>query len=120
MKSILIEENGEEWNAYNSLLLEPKNLGIFTNELALKIVLGLSKKPGCAMDLARKLGVDEQRIYYHLRKLEKAGIVKLMGTEMRYGMTAKIYQAVSPVVSAKLYEDGHRIVDRSSFKDPKS
>ncbi len=118
MKSILVENDGNGQKAYNSLLLEPKNLSIFANELALKIVKELSKKPGCAMDLARKLEMDEQKIYYHLRKLENAGIVKLMGTEMRYGMTAKIYRAVSPVVSAKLYEDGHKIDDKISFKDP--
>lgn len=120
MKSILIEEDGNGRKAYNSLIMEPKNLSIFANELALRIVSELSKKPGCAMDLARKIEVDEQKIYYHLRKLEKTGIVKLVGTEMRYGMTAKIYRAVSPVVSAKLYEDGHRIGNMSSFKGLKS
>lgn len=108
MKTVLIESDGKGQKAYNSLLLKPKMLSILANELALSIVTELSKKPGCAMDLARKLEVDEQKIYYHIRKLENAKIIKLLGTEMRYGMTAKIYKVNGPVVAAKLYEDGHK------------
>lgn len=118
MKSILIENDGNGQKAYNSMLLEPKDLRIFANELALNMVKELSRKPGCAMDLARKLEVDEQKIYYHLRKLEGAGIVKLLGTETRYGMTAKIYKTMSPVVSAKLYEDGHELEKGRKIIDP--
>lgn len=120
MKNILIEDDGKGKMAYNSLLMEPGSLGIFANELALTIVKELSRRPGCAMDLARKIGVDEQKVYYHLRKLEKAGVVKLLGTEMRYGMTAKIYRAVSPVVSAKLYEDGYEFDGASNARDPEA
>ena len=54
------------------------------------------------MDLARKLEQHEQKIYYHLRNLEKAGIIKQTRTEQRYGMTAKIFDVISPVVATKM------------------
>jgi DNA-binding transcriptional ArsR family regulator len=119
MKNILIENNREGQKAYNSLAMDPKNLGIFANELALRIIRELSRKPRCAMDLARKLEVDEQKIYYHVRKLERAGVVKLVGTEMRYGMTAKIYRVLGPVVSAKLYDEWEK-VEKHEVRAPRT
>jgi DNA-binding transcriptional ArsR family regulator len=118
MKNILIENDGKGQKAYNSLAMDPRSLGIFANELALRIIRELSRKPRCAMDLARKLEVDEQKIYYHVRKMEKAGVVKLVGTETRYGMTAKIYRVMGPVVSAKLYDDGHVFEGNAQVRDP--
>ena len=105
MESFLIEE-GTEKRAYNSLVLEPGKLGILNSSLSVKIVQELAKKPGCALDVARSLKIHEQKIYYHLRKLESAGIINLLRLEKRYGMTAKIYGVVSPVISTKLYDDG--------------
>lgn len=106
MKSILVEGNGEEKKAYNSILVDPKSLSILNNALSLKIVQELAKNPGCAIDIARSLGEHEQKIYYHIRKLEGAGIIKFLRHEKRFGMTAKIFEAVSPVVATKLYDDG--------------
>jgi DNA-binding transcriptional ArsR family regulator len=112
-------DDGETPVAYDSILVAPNKLSIFGSELSLKVVRELAKKPGCAMDLARKLEQHEQKIYYHLRNLENAGIIKQLRTEQRYGMTAKIYDVVSPVVATKLYNDGYEIKDEARPKDPK-
>jgi len=109
MKATLIEKVKEGEMAYNSTLVDPKDLSIFGNQLTLNIVTEIARTPSCAMDIARKLKQNEQKIYYHLRKLEKSGIIKLIGTEERYGMTAKIYSTVSPVVATKLYEEGYKM-----------
>jgi len=104
-----IENNGNKKLIYNSILVEPKKLNIFGSDLALKIVKELASNPGCAMDLARKLNEHEQKIYYHLRRLENVGVIKQIRTEKRYAMTAKIYSLTSPVIAAKLHEDGYEI-----------
>lgn len=109
MKSILVEERENEQRAYNSLMVDHKSLGILSNELSVKIIRELAKNPGCALDIARSLKEHEQKIYYHIRKLEGAGIIKLLRSEKRFGMTANIYEAVSPVVATKLYEDGSHV-----------
>jgi len=111
MKSILVEENKEGKRAYESHVVSPKNLSILNNELTLKIIQELVKNPACALDLARSLDIHEQKIYYHIRKLDAAGIIKPLRNERRFGMTAKIYDVVSPVISTKLYEDGISIKD---------
>ena len=81
-------------------------MGMFSSELSLKIIEELVKEPACAMDLARRLNQHEQKIYYHLRRLESAGVVKHIRSEKRYSMTAKIYGVVSPVVSTRLFDGG--------------
>lgn len=111
-------ETGEQ-KVYHSVFVEPKYIDILSNELAVKIVGRLAASKGCAMDLSRDLKQHEQKIYYHLRRLEEAGIIKKVGTERRFGMIAKLYSPVSPVVSAKLYEDGKIISNGKVDIDPK-
>jgi DNA-binding transcriptional ArsR family regulator len=109
----LVETNGNKKIVYNSIVVEPKKLNIFGSELALKIAKELAINPGCAMDLARKLNEHEQKIYYHLRRLEDVGVIKQIRTEKRYAMTAKIYSLASPVIAAKLHEDSYELKDNT-------
>ena len=117
MNTILVENNGNVQRAYNSLLVRPRDLSVLCSELPLKIIGELTKSRLCAMDLARNLDQHEQKIYYHLRRLEKSGIIKMVSTEKRYGMTAKMYDVVSPVIATKLYNDGYTLPGNSSV-DP--
>lgn len=106
-----VEEDRKGQKAYETLLVsEPKFLSSLSSNLALKIISLLSKQPACAMDIARKLKQHEQKIYYHLRNLEKMGLITLLKTEERVGAIAKIYTVNYPVVSLKLF-DGKKIVD---------
>jgi len=110
-------ENGDgRTRVYDSIVIDPRKLNVFGSDLALRIVSGLAKTPGCAMDLARALSEHEQKIYYHLRRLEAAGVIRKIRTEKRYAMTAKIYGLVSPTVTAKLHEEGYEL-GHSDTKD---
>lgn len=109
MQFELIDNNGGNPIIYDSIVIPPSKMGIFSSELSLKIIQELVKEPACAMDLARRLNQHEQKIYYHLRRLGDAGVVKHIRSEKRYSMTAKIFGVVSPAVSAKLYDGGHKI-----------
>jgi len=55
--------------------------------------------------LARRLKLDEQNVYYNLRRLEEKGLIKLLRTEERTGGTAKIYSLIQPVISVKIGEE---------------
>src|SRR3989338_6989664 len=118
MKTVFVENIENRQRVYDSLIVSPKNLGIFSNALAIRIIGELAKQPLCAMDVAKKLKENEQKIYYHLRKMRSAGIVKLNGTEQRFGMTAKMFQLVSPVISTKLYDDGYDMQQSRSISNP--
>ena len=109
-----IKDTGKNRIVYKSLLIDtPTSLGILANKTALELIKELSLKPLCAMDLARRLGLHEQKVYYNLRRLEKAGIIKLLKTEERTGGTAKVYTLTEPVVSVKLAENTFLTTDMS-------
>jgi DNA-binding transcriptional ArsR family regulator len=113
MPATLIESTENGRIAYDSLLVsDPTLLSAFNNKLSLRIIKVLSDNPACALDIARKLKVHEQKIYYHLKSLEKTGIIYVISNERRHGMIAKIYSVVSPVISAKLFEGGSEIKER--------
>ncbi|MBC7131234.1 helix-turn-helix domain-containing protein [Candidatus Bathyarchaeota archaeon] len=54
----------------------------------------LLEKEMYPLEIAKKLGVHEQKVYYHIRKLLKAGAVAPTRQEERKGALAKYYKAV--------------------------
>jgi len=103
----LVEETKEGQKAYPIFLVDdPKALSILENKLTQKILHELGKNPCCSMDIARKIKEHEQKIYYHMRNLEKFGLIKLEGVEERVGASAKIYSLASPVVGYKIIDEG--------------
>jgi DNA-binding transcriptional ArsR family regulator len=93
-----------------TLILKPENLRVLNSDLSLKILNELSENPGCVMDVARRLKEHEQKIYYHIRRLEKAGIIKVSRTEERAGAVAKIFSVSSPFISVRLF-DSENLLD---------
>ena len=128
MQATLIENNGTGRMAYDSLILDnPKAFSALNSKIALKIVKALADSPASAIDVSRKLKIHEQKVYYHVRRLERAGIIYTISNEKRHGMIAKIFSVVSPVISAKLYDKGVEVKENiqlnisttvSNFLDP--
>ncbi len=108
--SYVVEEHPEGQRIHKTLIMKPTNFNALNSELAVKVLAELGKKPQCAMDIARKLKEHEQKIYYHLRRLGKNGIIKLLKREERVGGLAKIYEVSHPYISFKLF-DGEHLTD---------
>jgi len=117
-ESQLLENKGTEQISYDSTLLPPASLSVLGSPLSRKIISELVNQPGCAMDIARSLGEHEQKIYYHLKRLEKAGIIRLKTREKRYGMTANIFSVVSPVIATKLHDNGYPLKQVQMLRNP--
>jgi len=100
-----VKERGNKREVFRAKEMEVKKMNVFGSELSVRIINELAKKPACAMDLARALNEHEQKIYYHLRRLEKAGIISLERTEVRAGALTKIYKIDSPYIALKLFDD---------------
>ena len=96
-KKLLLQDSGNTQ--------EVKEISIFDDSQKLKMILGnlswkiltlLSKKEMYPLEIARQLGMHEQKIYYHTRKLAKAGAITVVREEKKKGATAKYYKTVSP------------------------
>ena len=73
------------------LFKEPKKLNIFSTPLAWKIYKEFAN-PACPVDVAKKLKIHEQKVYYYVKKFRKEGLLKEVSQEQRKGTVAKFYQ----------------------------
>ncbi len=84
--------------------LAAKEVRFGYSSLAVKILRVLAKNPSHPRYIAKQLGQHEQKIYYHVRKLESSGLIKVDRKENIGGVTAKIYKLSSPAFFVKFKE----------------
>jgi DNA-binding transcriptional ArsR family regulator len=58
-------------------------------------ILRLLEEPGSASEVGRKLGESPQKVNYHLKGLEKVGLVRRSGTRQVRNLVEVLYQAVA-------------------------
>ncbi len=100
-----------------------ENARSVSSPLAHKILNLLSKEPMYPIDVAKSLKVHEQKIYYHIRNLKKAGIIKIVRKETKQGATANFYALTEPafVIKFKNFETTSKIGqirNESEFLEP--
>jgi len=77
-------------------------------------------EPGSATMLAARVGLARQKVNYHLRELEKHGLVELVAERRKGNMTERLLQAtamsyvISPAALAAVQPDPARAPDRLS------
>ena len=79
--------------------------------LAQRILKELAESPTYPRELGKRLGVHEQKIYYHIRKLEKAGLVEVAKKQEVHGTLASIYAPTAPafVFALKPFAEAHKV-----------
>ncbi len=78
-----------------ALLTNPQKLKMILDKFSWKIMVMLSENEMYPLEIARKLNVHEQKVYYHIRKLVRAGAVTVSKEEEKKGAIAKYYRPVS-------------------------
>jgi len=83
-------------------------------------ILRLAREPASATELARLLELPRQRVHYHVRELERAGLLRRAGrrrrrnlVEQRFVATARFY-VLSPSLLGPLAADWRAVEDASS------
>ncbi|MDE8669359.1 helix-turn-helix domain-containing protein [Pseudarthrobacter sp. H3Y2-7] len=77
-------------------------------------------EPGSATQLAAKVGLARQKVNYHLKALERHGLVELVEERRKGNVTERVLQAtaaaylISPAALASVAPDPHRFADRFS------
>ncbi len=83
-------------------------------------ILGQLRQPDSAAGLARRLSLPRQRLNYHLRELEKEGLVELVEERVRGNCRERVFRAVarsyliSPEALGELATDPEQVRDRFS------
>jgi DNA-binding transcriptional ArsR family regulator len=113
-KKQLLSRKGTQLIAKEIAVFEdPERLKTVLNKLSWKILQLLSEEEMYPMEVAKKLGIHEQKVYYHIRKLAKAGAIKVVREEDKKGATAKYYRATFPAMGIEL-PFGHQKINRIS------
>ncbi len=68
----------------------PGRIGAVSSPLAWRILQELAKAPDYPNALAARMKVHEQKVYYHVRRLEAAGFLKVVREEPRRGASARV------------------------------
>ncbi|MFZ0965648.1 MAG: helix-turn-helix domain-containing protein, partial [Candidatus Bathyarchaeia archaeon] len=114
-KKLLLQEEGKTQKVKEIAVIEdPQKLKMILNRLSWKILVMLSEKEMYPLEIARKLGVHEQKVYYHVRKLARAGAITVVREEEKKGAIAKYYRAVSPAFGIELPQ-GYKTIQRLSL-----
>jgi DNA-binding transcriptional ArsR family regulator len=80
----------------------------------------LAAEPGSATTLSRRVGLSRQKVNYHLRTLERHGLITLAEERRRGNMTERVLRAtaaayvISPAALAAVEPDPSRAPDRLS------
>jgi len=113
-KLLLHEEDKTQKVKEIAIIEDPQKLKMILNRLSWKILVMLSEREMYPLEIAKKLGVHEQKVYYHIRKLARAGAITVAREEEKKGATAKYYKAVSPAFGIELPK-GYRTIERVSL-----
>ena len=93
---------------------DSQKLKMILDKLSWKILLLLAEKEMYPLEVARQLGIHEQKVYYHIRKLAKAGAITIAKEEKRKGATAKYYKPVSPAFGIE-FPPGYKTMQTPSL-----
>ncbi len=104
LKRKLLVTDGEKPQEFKEIAIydNPEKLKLMLNKLTWKILLLLSEKEMYPMEIAKKLNIHEQKVYYHIRKLAKANAIRIAKEEERKGAIAKYYTADFPAFGVEL------------------
>jgi DNA-binding transcriptional ArsR family regulator len=101
---IVIEQQKQKTYSLEAKEIGIELLGSLGSSLAQKIVRSIVDKEKYPKQIAIELKENEQKIYYHIRNLEKAGIIKVAKQEMVRGAMAKFYRVAEPALVVKFKE----------------
>jgi DNA-binding transcriptional ArsR family regulator len=101
------------------VIQNPEQASTMLQPLRLRI-LELASEPASATSLAPALGVPRQHVNYHLRELERAGLVEFVEERKRGNCIERLYRSIArsyviaPAALTGVGADPGRVQDRAS------
>jgi DNA-binding transcriptional ArsR family regulator len=101
------------------VISDPAAAGVSLEPVRTRLLAELAE-PGTATSLAARMGLPRQKVNYHLRTLERHGLVRLVDERRKGNVTERLLQAsaasyvISPAALALVQPDPERAPDRLS------
>ena len=116
---LLVNKGGGKVTSLSAKEVSLSSLKHFNSVLSSQILSLLAKKSSYPMAIARKLKVHEQRVYYHVRNLEKAGLITVVKSEVAQGVVRQYYGLVQDAFFFKFKEfEATRQLDLEPAAEP--
>jgi len=102
-KKKLLSESKSGMKSKDILIFsEPTKMKPILNDIRWKILQKLSVKPQFPADIAREMGLHEQKIYYHIRQLISSGLVTIAFEKEIRGAIARYYKTTGKAYGIEL------------------
>lgn len=104
-----------------AVIEDPETAEVSLDPMRARLLAALAE-PGSATTLANRVGLTRQKVNYHLRALEKHGLVELVEERRKGNMTERVLRAtaasyvISPMALAAVAPDPARSPDRLSAR----
>lgn len=107
MKYVLKKDKGFYVKRFKEL--NPQEIKALANPTRLRILNELKKEPAYPNQLAKRLKMHEQKVYYHINELKKAGVLTVVKTEEIKGSIANYYGVKADAFGIELSSDYEKI-----------
>ena len=102
-RRLLLEDGADGMTARDALLVDqPSRMSALSSPLAWRILHEFARAPTYPGAVAERLKVHEQKVYYHVHRLEAAGFLRVVRTETRQGAAARILAPTSEAFAVAL------------------
>ncbi len=120
MARLVKERDGETY--YKEVRVEdsPEHLKGLLNDTRWEILQLLAERPRYPAEMAQELGMHEQKVYYHVRKLEEAGMIHMVEKREKGGAVAKYYTVEDYAYALELPYGDERLADFSVSEEPET
>jgi DNA-binding transcriptional ArsR family regulator len=104
-----------------AVIEDPAAAGVSLDPMRSRLLAALAQ-PGSATTLAAQVGLSRQKVNYHLRALERHGLVELVEERKKGNMTERVLRAtaasylISPAALAAVAPDPDRSPDQLSAR----
>ncbi len=118
-EKLLLERRGRTfgWKKIKILEGDEEVLSKAFTPTSLAILRELAKSPNYPKGLAKILGEDEQKIYYHIRRLEEAGLIRVVKEERKRGGVCRFYSPVADAFGFEITESCQDVKPTSVGKE---
>jgi DNA-binding transcriptional ArsR family regulator len=86
---LIVRDHNRSLQSSTKLFFEGTPAKVLANKISWKIIGSLEAKPKYAREIAKELSLNEQSVYYHVKKLLECGIIKIVEEQSIRGANAK-------------------------------